>query len=72
MSENTEYFVPVGELSRQGRFVRGMVKTLVRPAFAAADHPWVQRAFLKLMNGMSRLPKGTIIRKENILGLPCE
>ena len=72
MSENSGYFVPVGELSRQGRFVRGTVKTVVRPAFAAADYPWVQRGLLKLMNGISRLPKGTIIRKENILGLPCE
>lgn len=72
MSEKPEYFVPVGELSSQARFVRGMVKTVVRPAFAAADHPWVQRALLAVMNGMSRLPKGTIVREENILGLPCE
>lgn len=68
----SEYFVPVGKLSTQARIARMLVRGVLRPAFAAADHPQIQRAVLSALKGASRLPPGTQIREERILGLRCE
>ena len=72
MSEKEDFFVQVGEISREGRMIRRVVRALMHTLFSYSQFPWLLRAGMGVLGAVGRTPKNTIIRKETILGLPCE